>query len=223
MRCGAYFPHVETATQSPLLGYQLAFDRSEGLQVDGSLAGSGEAAYFVVLASRERLRTVDPTWVQLPPAPLAFTGGTARRGHHPGPGVGGAGAAAEDVAGGDPGAARPCRGRPGGDPGGTGEEPRRGGGDPGRGRGAGTGGAAPGGAGRAGHQGAPAGGRAAADDRAGHRLPSGSSPPAPPTPRRPGPRSDSRRRRCWRRRSRCAWSVPGARSCSARWTTPGPS
>ena len=72
---GAYFPHVETATQSPLLGYQLAFDRSEGLQVDGSLAGSGEAAYFVVLASRERLRTVDPTWVQLPPAPLAFTGG----------------------------------------------------------------------------------------------------------------------------------------------------
>ena len=72
---GAYFPHVETATQSPLLGYQLAFDRSEGLQVDGSLAGSGEAAYFVVLASRERLRAVDPTWVQLPPAPLAFTGG----------------------------------------------------------------------------------------------------------------------------------------------------
>ncbi|HUM09588.1 MAG TPA: hypothetical protein VLT82_01440 [Myxococcaceae bacterium] len=71
----AHFPHVETATQSPLLGYQLAFERSEGLQVDGSLAGSGEAAYFVVLASRERLRSVDPTWVQLPPAPLAFTGG----------------------------------------------------------------------------------------------------------------------------------------------------
>jgi chromosome segregation ATPase len=71
----AHFPHVETATQSPLLGYQLAFERSEGLQVDGSLAGSGEAAYYVVLASRERLRAVDPTWVQLPPAPLAFTGG----------------------------------------------------------------------------------------------------------------------------------------------------
>ena len=71
----AHFPHVETATQSPLLGYQLAFERSEGLQVDGSLAGSGEAAYYVVLASRERLRSVDPTWVQLPPAPLAFTGG----------------------------------------------------------------------------------------------------------------------------------------------------
>jgi len=71
----AHFPNLETATQSPLLGYQLAFERSEGLQVDGSLAGSGEAAYFVVLASRERLRAVDPTWVQLPPAPLAFTGG----------------------------------------------------------------------------------------------------------------------------------------------------
>ena len=71
----AHFPHLETATQSPLLGYQLAFERSEGLQVDGSLAGTGEAAYFVVLGSRERLRTVDPTWVQLPPAPLAFTGG----------------------------------------------------------------------------------------------------------------------------------------------------
>ncbi|HZJ54349.1 MAG TPA: hypothetical protein VFD38_09445 [Myxococcaceae bacterium] len=70
-----HFPHVETATQSPLLGYQLAFERSEGLQVDGSLAGSGEAAYYVVLASRERVRAVDPTWVQLPPAPLAFTGG----------------------------------------------------------------------------------------------------------------------------------------------------
>jgi chromosome segregation ATPase len=72
---GAHFPNLETATQSPLLGYQLAFERSEGLQVDGSLAGSGEAAYYVVLASRERLRAVDPTWVQLPPAPLAFTGG----------------------------------------------------------------------------------------------------------------------------------------------------
>jgi len=71
----AHFPYVETATQSPLLGYQLAFERSEGLQVDGSLAGAGEAAYYVVLASRERLRSVDPTWVQLPPAPLAFTGG----------------------------------------------------------------------------------------------------------------------------------------------------
>ncbi len=71
----AHFPHVETATQSPLLGYQLAFDRSEGLQVDGSLAGAGEAAYYVVMTSRERVRAVDPTWVQLPPAPLAFTGG----------------------------------------------------------------------------------------------------------------------------------------------------
>ena len=70
----AHFRSVEVATQSPLLGYQLAFDRSEGLQVDGSLAGSGEAAYFVVVASQEAPRPVDPTWVQLPPAPLAFTG-----------------------------------------------------------------------------------------------------------------------------------------------------
>ncbi len=70
----AHFRSVEVATQSPLLGYQLAFEKSEGLQVDGSLAGSGEAAYFVVLASQEPHRPVDPTWVQLPPAPLAFTG-----------------------------------------------------------------------------------------------------------------------------------------------------
>ncbi|HMK72568.1 MAG TPA: methyltransferase domain-containing protein, partial [Myxococcaceae bacterium] len=69
-----HFRSVEVATQSPLLGYQLAFDRSEGLQVDGSLAGSGEAAYFVVVASQDATRPVDPTWVQLPPAPLAFTG-----------------------------------------------------------------------------------------------------------------------------------------------------
>ena len=70
----AHFRSVEVATQSPLLGYQLAFEKSEGLQVDGSLAGSGEAAYFVVLASQDAHRPVDPTWVQLPPAPLAFTG-----------------------------------------------------------------------------------------------------------------------------------------------------
>jgi hypothetical protein len=70
----AHFRSVEVATQSPLLGYQLAFEKSEGLQVDGSLAGSGEAAYYVVLASQEAHRPVEPTWVQLPPAPLAFTG-----------------------------------------------------------------------------------------------------------------------------------------------------
>ena len=70
-----HFPHVETATQSPLLGYQLAFERGEGLQVDGTLAKSTEAAYFVVVAGREPLRAVDPTWVQLPPEPLAFTRG----------------------------------------------------------------------------------------------------------------------------------------------------
>ncbi|MGO9063893.1 MAG: hypothetical protein ACLQIH_04015 [Myxococcaceae bacterium] len=70
----AHFRSVEVATQSPLLGYQLAFERSEGLQVDGTLAGTGEAAYFVVMASQDPHRPVDPTWVQLPPAPLAFTG-----------------------------------------------------------------------------------------------------------------------------------------------------
>jgi chromosome segregation ATPase len=70
----AHFRTVEVATQSPLLGYQLAFEKSEGLQVDGSLAGSGEAAYYVVMASQDPHRPLDPTWVQLPPAPLAFTG-----------------------------------------------------------------------------------------------------------------------------------------------------
>ena len=67
-----HFACVDVATQSPLLGYQLAFERGDGLQVDGSLAGNSEAAYYVVLASREPLRALDPTWVQLPPAPLAF-------------------------------------------------------------------------------------------------------------------------------------------------------
>ncbi|MFP2897712.1 methyltransferase domain-containing protein, partial [Corallococcus sp. 4LFB] len=71
----AHFPHVEVATQSPVLGYQLAFERGEGLQVDGSLVRHSEAAYFVVMAGLEPARVVDPTWVQLPPEPLAFTRG----------------------------------------------------------------------------------------------------------------------------------------------------
>jgi golgin subfamily B member 1 len=70
-----HFKSVEVATQSPVLGYQLAFDRGEGLQVDGSLAGNSEAAYFIVVAGQEAARSFDPTWVQLPPEPLAFTGG----------------------------------------------------------------------------------------------------------------------------------------------------
>ncbi len=70
-----HFESVDVATQSPVLGYQLAFERGEGLQVDGSLAGSSEAAYYVVLAGHEEVRNFDPTWVQLPPEPLAFTGG----------------------------------------------------------------------------------------------------------------------------------------------------
>lgn len=71
----AHFNSIEVATQSPVLGYQLAFERGEGLQVDGTLAGSSEAAYYVVLAGQEEVRNFDPTWVQLPPEPLAFTGG----------------------------------------------------------------------------------------------------------------------------------------------------
>lgn len=70
-----YFKSIEVATQSPVLGYQLAFEKGEGLQVDGSLAGNAEAAYYVVLAGNEPVRFFDPTWVQLPPEPLAFTGG----------------------------------------------------------------------------------------------------------------------------------------------------
>ncbi|MBK7863238.1 MAG: carboxypeptidase regulatory-like domain-containing protein [Archangiaceae bacterium] len=70
-----YFRSIEVATQSPVLGYQLAFEKGEGLQVDGSLAGTAEAAYYVVLAGHEPVRFFDPTWVQLPPEPLAFTGG----------------------------------------------------------------------------------------------------------------------------------------------------
>jgi chromosome segregation ATPase len=70
-----HFASVEVATQSPVLGYQLAFERGEGLQVDGSLAGISEAAYFIVIAGQEAARSFEPTWVQLPPEPLAFTGG----------------------------------------------------------------------------------------------------------------------------------------------------
>ena len=71
----SHFNSIEVATQSPVLGYQIAFERGEGLQVDGSLAGHSEAAYYVVLAGQEPVRNFDPTWVQLPPEPLAFTGG----------------------------------------------------------------------------------------------------------------------------------------------------
>ncbi|MGQ0507888.1 MAG: methyltransferase domain-containing protein, partial [Myxococcaceae bacterium] len=70
-----HFASVEVATQSPVLGYQIAFEQGEGLQVDGSLAGASEAAYFIVLAGNEPVRSFDPTWVQLPPEPLAYSGG----------------------------------------------------------------------------------------------------------------------------------------------------
>src|SRR5690349_17872877 len=70
-----HFPHVEVATQSPVLGYQLAFEKGDGLQVDGTLIHGSEAAYYLVVAGAEPARIVDPTWVQLPPEPLAFTRG----------------------------------------------------------------------------------------------------------------------------------------------------
>jgi len=69
-----HFQHIEVATQSPILGYQVAFDRGAGLQVDGTLASAGEAAYFIVVAGQEPCQNVEPTWVQLPAEPLAYMG-----------------------------------------------------------------------------------------------------------------------------------------------------
>ncbi|MGA9520705.1 MAG: methyltransferase domain-containing protein, partial [Myxococcaceae bacterium] len=70
-----HFSSIEVATQSPVLGYQLAFDHVEGLQIDGTLARQGEAAWFVVFAGAEPVRQFEPTWVQLPHEPLAYTSG----------------------------------------------------------------------------------------------------------------------------------------------------
>ncbi|HLL81172.1 MAG TPA: hypothetical protein VK420_00920 [Longimicrobium sp.] len=70
-----HFPSVQVATQSPLLGYQLAMEGSDGLDVDGSLVGGSEASYFVVLAGADALEAFETTWVQLPPEPLAYTAG----------------------------------------------------------------------------------------------------------------------------------------------------
>src|SRR5215468_11080275 len=69
-----HFPSVEVATQSPVLGYQLAFEGAEGLLVDGTLVAQVESAYFLVIAGQEKARSLDPSWVQLPPEPLAFAG-----------------------------------------------------------------------------------------------------------------------------------------------------
>ncbi|MBM4380041.1 MAG: plectin 1 isoform 8, partial [Deltaproteobacteria bacterium] len=71
----AHLPSVEVATQAPVLGYQVAFERGDGLQVDGTLAGEGEAAYFVLVAGEGPVQGCEPVWVQLPPEPLAFAGG----------------------------------------------------------------------------------------------------------------------------------------------------
>ncbi len=67
------FSHLQIATQSPVLGYQLAFEQGEGLRVDGTLGSTGEAAYFVVVAGEQACPMFQPTWVQLPPEPLAYT------------------------------------------------------------------------------------------------------------------------------------------------------
>lgn len=67
-----HFAFVRTATQSPALAYQLAFDDVQGLQLDGTLVSDTEAAYYVVFASNESLVSLDPVWVQLPPEPMAF-------------------------------------------------------------------------------------------------------------------------------------------------------
>ncbi len=67
-----HFRSVEVATQSPVVGYQLAFEGAEGLLVDGTLVNQVEAAYFLVLAGQEPARSLDPSWIQLPPEPLAF-------------------------------------------------------------------------------------------------------------------------------------------------------
>jgi len=68
------FSHLHIATQSPVLAYQLAFEQGEGLRVDGTLASTGEAAYFVFVAGQQPCPLFEPTWVQLPPEPLAYTG-----------------------------------------------------------------------------------------------------------------------------------------------------
>jgi chromosome segregation ATPase len=70
-----HFAHIAVATQSPVVGYQLAFESLEELQIDGSLAGAGEAAYYMVVAGREPVAPLAAAWVQLPPEPLAFNRG----------------------------------------------------------------------------------------------------------------------------------------------------
>jgi len=77
-----HFPSIQVATQSPLLGYQLALDTSEGLEVDGSLLGSVEASYYVVLAGAEPVEPPGTTWVQLAPEPLAYTAGKLDESFH---------------------------------------------------------------------------------------------------------------------------------------------
>ena len=66
------FSSIQVATQAPVLGYQLAFEEGEGLQIESSLTNVGEAAYYIVIAGAEPRTNMAPRWVQLPPEPLAF-------------------------------------------------------------------------------------------------------------------------------------------------------
>ncbi len=80
-----HFPAIEPSTQTPALGYQLSGgipgndpgddNADAALEMDGSLAHSGEAAYFVVAAFRAEARSLSPVWVQLPVEPLAYNAG----------------------------------------------------------------------------------------------------------------------------------------------------
>ena len=68
-----HFRHIDVATQTPMLGYQLCFQSLETARLDRTLSEDSEAGHFVVLAGHSPLRGVDAKWVQLAPAPLAFT------------------------------------------------------------------------------------------------------------------------------------------------------
>lgn len=89
------FPLIETSSQTASLGYQLSPESAElasqgggeagpgdtevGLEMDGSLANTGEAAYFLVTASRAQNKPLQPVWVQVPLEPLAYNAGRLER------------------------------------------------------------------------------------------------------------------------------------------------
>lgn len=66
-----HFSHVRVGTQTPLIGYQLAFEDAGQLRVDSTLASAAaDPAYFIVLVADEPCPVFEPTWIQLPPEPL---------------------------------------------------------------------------------------------------------------------------------------------------------